>query len=195
MLSKNRRFHVIKDEGEKIVLQSQKGTVSNIAWNEKNNVKEGPTTALEALEKETKDWTNVNNLEYSIGDDNSTLGYSRCSSANWCHTGGYSLNKSSIHARMITVQELKTLNCVNSTSDNKCPVWVFNYLSKSNEKNNKIFGGIFCSICYGIMLQCHCFCTGEDGLQYSGRWFDQLCRLSFQCGNPRGCGYDWQRRI
>ena len=141
------RFHVMHDDGEKLTLQSQKNTIYNIVWYStgdevvensdssnpicKNcdNTK-GPLTILESLENATSNWSNVNDLNYSIGIKDSTLGYSECNSYDTCNATSYTLSKNNKKARMITIQEAANLNCTTS-GIKKCPIWMFNYLHNS----------------------------------------------------------------
>ncbi len=123
------RFHVIKDDGSKLTMQSQKNTIYNIFWNTDSNKTEGPKTILNALESATIGWENVNTLNYTIG--NSGLGYSGCDFSSLdCSTSTYTLSKSGVRARMITVQEAKELNCKFDTVKS-CQIWMYNYLNDS----------------------------------------------------------------
>ncbi len=120
------RFHVIKDNGSTLTLQSQKNTVSQKAWYEAaNDNTKGPLTILESLEDATSNWSNVNEFNYSIGTKDSTLGYSGCHIPS-CATKSYSLEKENIKARMITFQEAISFGCYDA-----CPVWMINYLTTS----------------------------------------------------------------
>ncbi len=123
------RFHVVEDDGETMILQSQKNTVYSTQWYTTNDNTQGPITSLAALENATNDWTNVNTLEYSIGGESDTLKYSGCYTPNSCVHQIYTLTKSRVKARMITAQEANELGC---TSGNKsCPIWMYNYFYDS----------------------------------------------------------------
>ncbi len=130
------RFHVIKDNGNTITLQSQKNTVYNTAWYTEQDNSKGPITILSALEEKTNNWTNVNTLSYSIGDAKSTLGYSGCNSILQCVENKYQLTKSNVKARMITMQEAYTLGCRNGVKT--CPIWMYNYLKNSTSNDGTV---------------------------------------------------------
>ncbi len=127
------RFHVMKDNGSKMILQSQQNTLNSIQWYTENNNSYGPTTALSELEKATENWANVNTFDYSIGDDKSTLGYSGCNGSQEWTTTPYILEKKGIKARMITMQEVISFGCNNEDNNNivSCPIWMYNYLKDS----------------------------------------------------------------
>ncbi len=131
-------FNVIKDNGSTLTLQQRENTVANTAWYEAAEAdgSNGPTTILAALEDATSSWTNVNTMNYSIGDDTKTLGYSMCDSPTSCTRSRYTLTKTS-KVRMITAQELAPLGC-NAKSDKSCKKFVYNYL-----KNATSYGGTF----------------------------------------------------
>ncbi len=159
------RFHVVQDDGETMRLQSQKDTLNNNAWYstdptplpvyDTGDNSHGPTTALDALESATADWTNVKDQTYSIGSssNNTNLGYSGChlsggynasGSIPVCDSETYSLSRDSVKARMITVQEAHKVGCA---YDNKtCPIWIYNFLKQStksggtdDDKNSKYY--------------------------------------------------------
>ncbi len=126
------RFHVVHDDGEILTLQSQKNIVYTTAWNSNGKRSEGPLTILSALEEKTNNWTNVNYLDYSIGDESSTLGYSECgyyTNTADCKDKSYEMVKNSVRSRMITGQEIISFGC--NGSNNRCPIWIRNYLSNS----------------------------------------------------------------
>ncbi len=143
------RFHVMHDDGEKLTLQSQKNTVSKIAWYSTGNEKienttcigcdnsKGPETVLTALETATENWTNVNTFDYSIGDDKSTLGYSGCDGNNKWIANPYSLERKNVKARMITMQEAIIFGC-NIEGNGFCPIWMKNYLQDSISFNGTV---------------------------------------------------------
>ncbi len=124
------RFHVMYDENGKITMQSQKNTVSNIAWNTSGNNGDGPITILTALENATSTWTNVNDLTYTLGTTVfKTNAYTGCSTYNTCETNTYTLTSRTAKARMITVQEAALLGCTQDLES--CPKWMNNYLDSS----------------------------------------------------------------
>jgi len=120
------RFHVIKDKGKTMTMQSQKNTIYNLAWDSSGVNTKGPTTILPQLEKATSSWTNVEDQTYTMGEtvfkDNAFTG---CSSYNSCTENKYTLGSKTVKARMITVQEANTFGC--TTSNSSCPIWMYNY--------------------------------------------------------------------
>ncbi len=128
------KFHVLRDEGSTMMLQSQENIVHNTVWylgNPQDN-SQGPLTVLSELENAVENWTNVNPFDYSIGDDHSTLGYSSCY-IDSCKKG-YTLKRTNAKARMITVQEAIELGC-KSNESLTCPIWMSNFLYNSTEYN------------------------------------------------------------
>lgn len=121
------RFHVIKDQGKKMTMQSQKNTLKNIKWYTTNDTTKGPLTILEKLEKATEGWSNVESQTYTMGttifQDNSWTG---CSEYNSCSNNIYTWNARTSKVRMITTQEAASLGC--TTSNSSCPIWLYNYL-------------------------------------------------------------------
>ncbi len=126
------RFHVVHDDGEKLTLQSQKNIEYNIPWNLNEDSNTNINNVLNILENKTSTWTNVNKFNYSIGRENSTLGYSGCFYSN-CNINIYELDKKEVNVRMITVQEATILGCKFSDGTNipTCPIWLYNYLQRS----------------------------------------------------------------
>ena len=123
-----RYFNVIHDDGTTLTLQERQNTVSNVAW---GGAETTSGKALYELEQATNDWNYVNTQNYSIGDNTTTLGYSGCSSSSDCSTATYTLTRSA-KARMITVQELASLNCISGTDTTaigSCSSFVYNYLN------------------------------------------------------------------
>ncbi len=131
------RFHVIKDNGSTLTLQSQQNTINSTVWDStQSNVNtNGPNGILQALEQVTSTWINVNNLNYSIGEKNSTLGYSGCTWTNNCTTSSYILKKELVKARLTTLSEVYSLGC--NYEAQSCPIWLYNYL-----RNSATYGGI-----------------------------------------------------
>ena len=121
-------FNVIHDDGSTLTLQERQNTVSNVTWG--TSVSAGPALtsgyALYSLEQATNDWTYVNTQTYSIGDGNTTLGYSGCLDYNVCNDTRYTLTRTA-KARMITIQELYALDC--RYGQNGCKKFVYNYLN------------------------------------------------------------------
>ena len=133
------RFHVLTDNTTTLTMQSQRNVVRGVAWNtEKTDNIYGPTTILNYLETATNDWINVNTLNYSIGDNDTTLGYSKCSTINNCNETSYELSKSNTKSRLITLFELTNIgNC--SETNGQCAKWLINYLYRNLTYNNIYF--------------------------------------------------------
>ena len=118
-------FNVLHDDGDTLTLQERQNTVTYIAWGDSNGIGLTGGYALYELEEATADWTNVNTQSYSIGNSSSTLGYSGCEYNN-CSTATYTLTRTGVKARMITVPELAALNCTQEARS--CKPFVYNYL-------------------------------------------------------------------
>lgn len=122
-------FHVIEDKGTILTMQSREDTAVGI-W--ADNVPDGPVTAINILEEATNDWEYMNTQKYTMGE--TVFGnYSSNTSCDQntlnCDTPFYKWDERSAKARMITVQEAKNVGCTNKDGD--CPVWMFNYLTRS----------------------------------------------------------------
>ncbi len=63
------KFYVLKDNGEKVKLIMAENLVNNIVYAPSDNL-EGPTEALNYLKKETDDWTNLEERNVKISDEN-----------------------------------------------------------------------------------------------------------------------------
>ena len=139
-------FHVMYDSGSTMTMQSQKNIINNTPWISAADYAtyntdstscgydschdEGPMTALVALERATKSWTNVNDQTYTMGTTQFiTNAYTGCGSYNSCTTNTYTLDERSTKARMITIQETANLGCTGSSES--CPHWMNNYLYNS----------------------------------------------------------------
>ena len=120
--STTKTFSVLHDDGDKITMQDTTQTVSSTAWYaSSNNNAYGPTTALSRLESATSGWSNVNDLNYTLGTDTLYQNkYTGCSDYNSCSTNTYTLAKRTAKARMITIQETSALGCTRSS----CPSWL-----------------------------------------------------------------------
>lgn len=140
-----RYFFVVSDNGNTLTLQQRENTVKQVAWyelEERNTY--GPITALEALENETKDWVNVLDQTYTLGEtifkDNP---YTGCNINTFeCAINLYTLPTRTAKARMITTQEAKSVGCSNTESI--CPIWTFNYLN-----SNLSYGGTMMDVDFG----------------------------------------------
>ena len=133
--STTRTFHVMYDDGGTMTLLDSENIVDAVAWYSSSSVNNyGPTTALTALESATAGWTNVNDLTYSIGNSNSTLGYSGCPSYNLCQTNTYTIETKTEKARLITVQEAGNLGCTGYMPS--CPKWMYKNLKDTGGTAN-----------------------------------------------------------
>ena len=127
-------FHVMFDEGNKLTMQSQQDTVSNIIWAESSNAN-GPTIALTALEEATKNWKNVNDQTYTMGTtvfkENPYTTCNVSNETNICSSNGYILPERTAKARMITTQETNALECTGKTGS--CAIWLHNYMADATK--------------------------------------------------------------
>jgi hypothetical protein len=125
-------FNVLHDDGETMTLQSVDDTIQT-SWG--TSLTDGPIKVLAAITEATKDWSNVNDLTYTLGEtiflkypnyswnDNP---YTYCSSYNSCTSNAYTLSSDltkNVKARIISVQEATDLGCTSNKLS--CP----NYLS------------------------------------------------------------------
>ena len=139
-------FHVMYDNGTTMTMQSQKNIINNTMWispsdyatyntdgtscSSESCSDEGPMTALVALERVTKTWTNVNDQTYTMGTTSfTTNAFTGCNSYDSCTTNTYTLASKTTKARMITLQEASSFGC--TTSNKSCPNWMNNYLYNS----------------------------------------------------------------
>lgn len=128
-------FHVMYDNGSTLTMQSQKNTINNTEWyKDDDDNSKGPLTVLPALEKATKGWSNVNNQTYTMGStDFNGNAATRCYDGGTrliCEGNQYTLPERIGKARMITAHEATSFGC--KKSENTCPIWMYNYLYKSN---------------------------------------------------------------
>ncbi len=124
------KFYVMFDKGKTLLLQSQNDTINSVAWySEKVDNRNGPLTLLEALEKETSTWVNVNSQTYEMGKTIFALNsvYTGCSLSLNCDINVYALDSRTAYARVITVQEALALGC--KQYEETCPNWMFNNVS------------------------------------------------------------------
>ncbi len=135
-------FHVMFDEGDRLVLQQRENTISATMWYDvANDNTKGPLTVLPLLENETSGWTNVLDQEYSMGTTPfQTKPFTGCTVDSTtkeidCTVNTYTLSQRTAKARMITTQEASRLGC-KYLVDQSCPVWMNNYL-----KENESYGG------------------------------------------------------
>jgi hypothetical protein len=124
-------FNVLHDDGETMTLQSVDAIVQS-AWGTSTSV--GPVTALTAITEATNDWSNVNDLTYTLGQtvflkypnnsDNANP-YTYCSAYNRCTSNSYILSSdltTNVKARFISIQEAADLGCTDIV--NSCPKWL-----------------------------------------------------------------------
>lgn len=137
--TENKYFYVLHDDGATMTLQQRENTINAVAWYQDENDAtvvdntKGPLTILPALENATKNWSNVNDQTYTMGEtifkDNA---YTFCRNVNNC-SEGYTLDSRTSKARMITLQEVNSTGC--NTSNGNCPIWMFNYLKNCSSYN------------------------------------------------------------
>lgn len=175
------RFHVMFDENNTLIMQSQKNTVDYAQWYEVYDKSKGPLTILQTLNNVASKWTNVNNQTYQMGVTVfKTNQYTGCSTTNIC--GGnvasypnYTLPPRTEKARMITVQEAVVLGCKYSEYKS-CPIWAYNYLqySKSYSGGTVDYNPNSSKSNYGYWTMSVCeSCTAYvTGIDYNGRIID-----------------------
>ena len=98
-------FHVIRDYGSYMYMQSQTNTVYNVTLSGT-----GTTSVYSSLYNATSSWSNVNNVTLSTSSGSRTA-----------------------KARLMTQSEANNLGC--STSEKSCPNWMNNYLYNSTTYN------------------------------------------------------------
>jgi hypothetical protein len=125
-------FNVLHDDAGVMTLQSV-DAIAQSAWDTSSS--EGPVTALTAITEATKDWSNVNDLTYTLGetiflkypnDSNNANPYTNCPSYNSCTSNSYTLSSSlttNVKARIISMQEASDLGCTDEVSS--CPSFMF----------------------------------------------------------------------
>ena len=123
------RFNVISDNGTTMVLQAQTNTVDNSVWAATGTNAAGPVSALSFLDDTTKGWTNVNDINYTMGTTTfKTNAFTGCSVTS-CTANTYTMPSRTTKARMITVQEANALGCNGTKSS--CPAWMYNGLDST----------------------------------------------------------------
>lgn len=128
--NENKYFNVISDAGETLLLQQRENTINNIKWSETGSNKNGPDTIISQLEEATKEWTNVNDLSYTINN------YSLCTRYNVCTNSIYTMTRDNAKARLLEVNEAAKLNCTNTNKT--CPIFMNNYLTSSTQYGGTI---------------------------------------------------------
>ncbi len=137
-------FYVLHDDGKTITMQQRENTVRNIPWNDnaKDNTT-GPITILNALEKATSTWTNVNVLTYKLGETEfNGSKFTGCKVSGKedgkmvCEENIYNdFGLRNSRSRMITAQEAESTGCLvcdkNTNNRASCPDWMYNYLYES----------------------------------------------------------------
>lgn len=139
-------FHVMYDYGQTMTMQSQQFVVNKTSWSS-GTISSGPELLLSALENATKDWSNVDDQNYSLGITSlSGKGeYTGCSSYNSCTENPYSYYRGrTAKARLIILKETVDFGC--TESNQSCPIWMYNYISDSidyggtiNDPNDNYF--------------------------------------------------------
>jgi hypothetical protein len=133
-------FNVLHDDGDTMTLQSV-DAITQSAWNESGKLTQGPITALAAIEDTTKNWTNVNQLNYCLGNKcTQFLKYPNLSYTQNDYTGfdndaltstnggAYTYGSTNVisrsgYARIVSFQELVDLGCRYRSS---CPSFLYN---------------------------------------------------------------------
>ena len=132
-------FYVLHDDGTKLTLQQRENTIVKIAWDSySTDNDQGPSTVLSEVEKATSTWNNVNDISYALGTD--TLygsKYTGCVDLDntgklACDRNTYVMQSRKAKSRIITIQETSLLGC--NTSDQSCPLWMYNYLYGATER-------------------------------------------------------------
>jgi hypothetical protein len=123
-------FYVLHDDGGVMTLQSV-NEITKSAWG--NKASEGPVTALTAITEATKDWSNVNDLTYTLGEtiflkypNNSSNAnpYNNCIGYD-CTSNLYTLSSeltTNVKARILSGQEAADIGCTKIS--NSCPNWM-----------------------------------------------------------------------
>lgn len=167
------KFHVLFDNGDTMVMQSQENVVYNTQWismddyinaggtesdyGKFDSSNKGPLTVLSKLENATSGWTNVNNQTYTAGTTvlyNNK--YTNCDESLSCINNSYTLASRTTKARMITMQEAVALGCTNSSGS--CPDWITpsidegEYFTMSTQLGRPIFIDINSSFYLGTFI-------------------------------------------
>ena len=133
-----------------MTLQQRENIKDKVAWSKEKDEEgnytntKGPTEALSVLEEATKDWSNVEEQTYTLGETvflEGSNAYTGCNQSLVCNTNTYTMPTRTARARMSTVQEAKKLGCTGWMKT--CPIFMYNYLSSSisyggtnNDKNS-----------------------------------------------------------
>lgn len=144
------RFHVMFDENNTLVMQSQKNLIKGIDWiSQDDYVKaggsadsyatqgrndKGPLSALASVESLTSKWSNVNNQTYTLGTTVfKTNSFTACDSYDKsCTKSDYILSTRTVKGRPISFQEAVLLGCGDQRNSDKCPIWMYNFLRDVN---------------------------------------------------------------
>ncbi len=138
------KFYVISDDGSKLTLQMYRniildGTDNKIPWyNESNNSTKGPIDALEYLSNYTKNWTNIELLNYTYENpnyvQNDGFGYKSLNIKNGIAStisnDGVTKNEVNglFRTRIITFEEIHNLGCSVGNVKQTCPAWMVDFL-------------------------------------------------------------------
>ena len=109
-------FYVIDDTGSKLTLIMNKNIGNNTNWSlNSNNCTKGPDNLIDYIKKLTANWSNIEEKEYTISDDNNC----------------YAEKKEKLRARIPTLAEVTNNGC-EYFYENTCP----NYLTNSLGNNS-----------------------------------------------------------
>ena len=114
-----RNFYVVSDISNKVTLIMDRNIDETIvAWNSSGEKSGGPITALNHLESQTREWTNIPAKTYTLADDQ----------------GQYTIERTNARARMLTITEATAVGCTGyyNGSSATCPNWLFGNLGTSN---------------------------------------------------------------
>ena len=149
-------FYVLRDVDGVITMQQRENTIRNISWISKEDYitaggtesdygtngrnEYGPITILNALEKSTSTWTNVDILDYTPGvtnlydNPNVSCTYTDDNTIS-CDNKSYTNSKlgtRKARARMITIKEAIDTGCqISDNGSGSCPDYMHNYLYSS----------------------------------------------------------------
>jgi hypothetical protein len=136
-------FYVLHDDGDTMTLQANIDSESQISndlystWGD--SVLIGPINPLSIVTTLTEKWTNVNDLNYSLGETSFLKypnnikyanSYTYCGSPSGCSQNYYTLSSNlttKVKARIISVQEAADLGCTDK--ENSCPTWMWKDIS------------------------------------------------------------------
>lgn len=157
-------------------------TNGNIEWYNEAKTEFGPATAMLYVYNATKNWSNISNIEIDYTDPQSQYGKIETTGIRTAIT---KLDKeeanvfNNLKARLPMYSELSQVGC--STSQGSCPLWISNYLHKSD----KVTGGTNISNVFGYWLLDSIDITKAWGIGYNGN-FDNFSDYSTVSNVYRG---------